>query len=572
MPQGWDSYGQPEEDWWIRQVQEGIAFRRKHAREPEWRKWRNWYRGEWPRGVLPTNVYFKMLRTLVPRVYYRNPSVSITPTLPGIEAMLLAKLLERSDNKLLDLMGVKGQMKRAVQLAIMFGTSVPMLGFGAQFTPTPEPLDTRAPEGRSKRYRNRVEYNSLVHPNAPWFLTAHPGDVVFPDKCATWEEARWICLTTRRSSHDLANDGRLKNNKDLPEGGKGSNLIYDGGPGRMVADGVRVWIIRDKKTGKVFCMAPDGGGGKKILACEDDALQIDGGLPAYPLVFNVDDEAIWGVPDSQIIGPQQTEINEIRSLIMRHRRAALVKMLYEEGMIEPDEIDKMTDDDVRAAIKVKNINGVRDLPAPQIPEALLTSEELVAQDVQEILGLGTNQFGEYAPGSADRSATEANIVNQATQIRVDERRDTCADLITAFVSDMNVVLMENWSEEQVEQVVGPAGVPIWIKFRPDMLREGHYVVKVDPDTALPQTKAIREQKAVQGYGLLSQNAFINKQALTEWLLNEMWGVDADSLMLNPIMHTSPDNQMSVPQAVQHLSGIPVGKGNGTQPPEANLLQ
>lgn len=570
MSQGWER-GKPDPGWWINEIHKGLNFRKKYTKEVEWSKWRKWYRGEWPRGVLPTNIYFKMLRTLVPRVYYRNPSVSVTPTLPGIEQMLFAKLLERADNKLLDLMGVKGQMKRAVQLSIMFGTSVPMMGYGAQFAPTPEALSTEAPEGRSRRLRDRVEYNSLIHPNTPWFLTAHPGDVVFPDKCALWEDARWVCLMTRRSAADLAADPRFPGAKDLPDGAKGSSLVYDGGPGRVVPDGVRFWIIRDKKTQQVFAMAPDADDEHKILLQDDDLLQVDGGLPAYPLVFNIDDESIWGVPDSQIIAPQQVEINEIRTLIMRHRRISLAKLLVEVGTIEPDEASKLTDDNVAPVVFLKNINAVKELNPGQIPPALLTSEQLAAQDVQEILGLGTNQFGEYAPGSADRSATEANIVAQATQIRVDERRDTCADLLTQFVTDMNHVIMEHWTEEQIAPVTGPAGVQIWLKYQPSMLRQGHYDVKIDPDTSVPLTKQIREAKANQLYALLfMKNPLINPQALTAFLLNETYGVEADFIMNNPLLQTTPSNPMSVPEAAGRIAEMqahfPTPQPEGGAPP------
>ena len=559
MSQGWNGT-KPDADWWIKAVHAGMRFRKKYAREAEWSKWRRWYRGEWPRGILPTNVYFKMLRTLVPRVYYRNPSVSITPTLPGMEQLIFAKLLERADNKLLDLMGVKGQMKRAVQLTIQFGTSVPLLGFGAQFTPTPDEISTEAPTGESRKMKRRVEYNSLVHANAPWFLTAHPRDIVFPDNCETWEDARWFCLLTKRTAEDLKDDPRFKHTENLPESGKGSSLPYDGGPGRIVQEGVRVWIIRDKKTQQVFALAPDGDADNQILYQDDDELQIDGGLPAYPLVFNVDDEAVWGVPDSQIIAPQQVEINEIRTLIMRHRRIALVKLLVEEGAIEPDEAQKLVDDDVGGVVKVKNINTVRELAPQPVPPALLESEKLVAQDVQEILGLGTNQFGEYAPGSADRSATEANIVAMATQIRVDERRDTCADLLTSVVSDLNQIILSHWTTEQVTDVIGPGGVQIWVKYTPQMLREGHYEVKVDPDTSLPLTKQVREARATQFYGIAKDNPLIDPWKLTMMWINEIYGGDAGDVMRSPVMNTSPQNPMSPQEAASHLQALPAPKG------------
>jgi hypothetical protein len=327
---------------------------------------------------------------------------------------------------------------------------------------------------------------------------------------------------------------------------------------------VRVWIIRDKKTQQVFAIAPDGDAENQVLYQEDDELQINEGLPAYPLIFNTDDEVIWGVPDSQIIAPQQIEINETRTLIMRHRRIALVKFLVEEGAMEPDEASKLIDDDVGAVVRIKNINMVRELAAAQLPPALLQSEQLIAQDVQEILGLGTNQFGEYAPGSADRSATEANIVAMATQIRVDERRDTCADLLTDFINDLHVVMFRHWQQEMVEAIVGPAGVPIWIQFTPQMLAEGQYLVKVDPDTSLPRTKEVREQKSDLFYDRAKMNPLINPVELTRFWLNEQYGIDADTVMLNPAMNTSPQNPMSPQQAVQHLQQLP--KPNGAAGP------
>lgn len=563
VTQGWEK-GKPDFEWWQRAVQEGITYRKEMTHEEDWDKWRGWYRGKWPPGILPTNIYFKMIRTLVPRVYYRNPSVSVTATLPGIEQMLYAKLLERADNKLLDLMSTKQQMKRAVQLAVMFGTSVPMMGYGAQFSHTPEELTTEAPEGGTKRMVNRVEYHSLVHPDTPHLLTEHPGNIVFPKKCASWEEARWICQLTRRPVGDLKADKRFKNTENLPEvGSKGGSIRYDGAPGTVLPEGVRLWIIRDKKTQQVFVLAPDGDEGAKVLYQEDDELQIDGGLPAYPLVFNTDDESVWGVPDSKIIEPQQTEINECRTLIMRHRRISLVKFLVEQNAIDPDEASKLIDDDVGAMVKVKNVGMVKELTPAQIPTALLQSEQLTAQDVQEILGLGTNQFGEYAPGSADRSATEANIVNQATQIRVDERRDTCADLLVNFVSDMNQVIVKHWDRDIVESVIGPGGVEIWIKFQPQELRQGHYVTKIDPDSSVPLTKQVREQRAVQGYTLFKDNPMIDPFKLTQMTVNEVYSGDVMDL-IKEMGNTSPGNPMSVPQAAQRLQGI--GAANGQAGP------
>lgn len=560
MADGYTSAGKPIPEWWIREIHKGKSFRRLYAHEDSWPQWRKWYRGEWSPSILPSNVYFKMMRTLIPRVYYRNPSVSITASIPGVENMLFAKIIERADNKLLDILGVKAQMKKAVQNGCMFGLGALRLGYGAEFTPTPDDLSTDAPDVGSARVRKRVEYNDLVHPNMPWILSAHPGSVIFPDKCVDIHSARWVAFESVRSYEDVKADPRLTNTADLMPGVSDGHLVTRSSSNR-VTDGVVLWEVRDKKTGLVFVLAPHAINTRvddKCLFISEDDMQINGRVPCYPLIFNNDDEVIWGISDSQIISPQQGEVNEIRTQIRNHRRIAIAKILAEAGAITPDEKSKLIDGNAGAVIEVKNMAAIKEMNPMQIPAALIEAEGIISSEVQQLLGLGVNQFGEYAPGSADRSATESNIVNAATQIRVDERRDACADLLTDIVNDMNHVIMEHWDSEMVVDIVGPAGVPIWLKVQPSEMKSLAYNIKVDPDTSLPLTKGLREQKAVQTYGILKTNPLINPIELTRFLLSEMYGVDQDALMLNPAMNTSQQNPMTPEQAGQHIGQLPQG--------------
>ena len=573
MPQGYKADGAVDVPWWIEQVTKGKSFRKIAAFEDRWPAWRRWGRGEWDKGILPSNVYFKMVRTLVPRTYFRNPSVSITQTKPGLEYMLLAKLLERVDNKLIDIMGVKEQMKRAVLNATMFGTGFIRRGYGAEFTPTPADISTEGPDVGGRKRQLRVEYNDLIKADQPWALSAHPGDMILPEYCTDMHSARWVCYETTRSTQDLMDDPRFEDKGGLQEGlapKSAGSMVHQ--PGGRKAKGTVVWEIRDKKAGLVFVLAPYQNNSQqpdaKPLYEEEDRLQRNGRLPAYPLIFNSDDEVVWGIPDSIIIEPQQVEANEVRTQLKYHRRALLKKMLIQKGMMTPDEMSKLlSDDNVDIGILVGDINGVKPLEAGNLPPGLIEMGQLISQEVQEQLGLGVNQFGEYAPGSADRSATEANIVNQATAIRIDERRDTSADLITLLVSDMNDDIAEYWSEEMIVDIAGPAGRPIWLKAQPELLRDGHWDVKVDPDSSIPLTKQYREQKAMQMYAaFFGKNQFVDPQELTHFVLNEAYGVDADAILANPAMNTSPQNPMTPQQAAQHLQQMPQGAGQQPQSP------
>lgn len=560
MADGYTKTGLIDTKWWDTQIAKGKNFRKQYAREENWEMWRRWLRGQWSAGNMPSNLYFKIARTFIPRVYYRNPSVSITPSKPGDENMLLCKLIERADNKLIDQMRLKESMKRAVLHAFMFGTGGLRLGYGAEFTPTPDDLGTVAPDAGGKRRRKRVEYNSLVHPNMPWVLPAHPGSVIVPDGCPDINAARWYCYEQYRDVDDLKQDTRFKHTETLGEAtGDSKMLSARAMQGDRSRSGVLLREVHDKKTQTVFVYAPYANQKTprdRILFEADDDLQHHGRLNLYPLVFNQDDEVFWGVPMSQILMPIQLEKNETRTAIMRHRRVSIAKMLYNKGNITPDELSKLIDGNANGAIQVNDINGVKEFAGIQIPTGLMEEDALMDREAQEMMGLGVNQFGEYAPGSADRSATEANIVSQATQIRIDENRDACADLLVDLTTDMNHVIIDQWTADIVIDVLGPAGVPIWVKFHPQMMREAEYDMHVDPDTSLPLTKQYRESKATQAYAILKTNPLINPNELTRWWLNEMYGTFADSLMMNPAMNTSPDKPMELGQAAQSLRGMP----------------
>jgi len=170
-----------------------------------------------------------------------------------------------------------------------------------------------------------------------------------------------------------------------------------------------------------------------------------------------------------------------------------------------------------------------------IPKDLFLAEENVLHDARETVGFSRNQFGEYKPGSADTTATEARIVAMASEIRVDERRDMVADLMVDVVSDMHNIIFSEWKEPQVVDIAGPQGVQLWVEFTGDMLRHGTYEVKVDPDSSVPETKAVREQKAIQTYQILMQNPTIATNPLaiaeiTRFLMREMNNVGLDDLM------------------------------------------
>jgi len=529
MSNGYLGGGKPDIEWWLTQIRRGIAYRKKYTKQTEWDRWRRYYRGEWPSGVLPINLFFRMLRTIVPKIYFRNPSISIQPAKPGVEQQTFARLIERIDNKMIRTMRVKQQIKMITHQAWMFGTGVGKRGFGEEFHPAPDMMS--AAEAPVAKKGQRVEYHNAVRGGMPWFLENPTGDFIVPTGSRNFAECRWYASWYRRALDDLKEDPRFRHTATLI-GSQQSSY-----PNRAAAvdpereNMIDLVEVRDTATKKAFVIAPYGGPDKKLLLSEDDSLQVNNRVPFYTVVFNPDDEVCWGVPDSVILEPQQLEINEIRTLAMKHRRLSILKILAKRNAIKKEEWEKLLNGTVAAIVEVDGeLGDVDHFQVADIPPGLTRAANEVMEDVRENMGFSRNQFGNYAEGSADRTATESRIVDAASEIRVDERRDTIADVLVDLFEDIHVDIFDRWSTDLVVQVMGPEGIPLWVAFKPAMLKSAEYELKIDPDSAVPETKEVRTQKALITYERLKTNPLIDPELLTQYLLHEMHGVQFDNMM------------------------------------------
>lgn len=516
----------PDADWWMEQIKAGEAYRKKTAYEQQWKVWRDYYRGEWDKTIMPVNLFFTLMRTTVPRIYFRNPTISIVSAKPGMENMAFAKMLERIDNKLLRQMKFKKHMKRCIQDSFMFGTGFGKIGFGGLYSSainSEEDIVITDPKGR------RVEYFADVQESMPWFNRVSPGSMVLPHGLGEFDKSRWIAEKIIRPVEDVRADPRMENTKGLH-----GNKLLDTPTALSIQrpeNLVELYEVRDLKTGKVFVIAPDKDD-DKVLLFEDDTFQRGGSFPYFPLVFNEDDERFWGIPDSKILEPYQLELNETRTQIMKHRRLTLVKILVKQGSMKEEEIEKLISEDVAAVAFIQGDidKTVKLIQNSTIPPELFAMADRISQDVRETIGFSRNQFGEFNSRSGDTTATEASIVQQASEIRVDERRDMVADIVVDVVERMHLIIFEHWDQEQIIDVVGPGGVPIWVRFRGELLKRGRYNVSVDPDSSVPETRALREQKALQLYQVLRSNPIIDPVKLTQYMLRELRGVAFDDMM------------------------------------------
>jgi len=544
--------GAPDVTWWLDQIRNGIEYRKECTHQSEWAKWRKWYRNDWPKGVLPVNLFFRMLRTTVPRIYFRNPAISVLATKTGVDQAVFAQLIERVDNKLVRSMDMKNQMKRIIHNTWMFGTGAGKLGWGAEFTPTPEQFDTSAPEQFQADIRRKIEYNSNVQANMPWFMSVHTGSLIVPKGLMQFSGTPWVAMWIRRAVDDVQADPRFKNVKNIHStAGQGNGIpTHATSTSEGLKDEIDLVEIRDMRTGKVIVLAPYAS--DRVLFFGDDELQNNSRPNIYPVVFNPDDEQFWGVPDSVILEPQQLELNEIRTLEMKHRRISLVKILYKKGALQPSQVEQLLSGDVGAGIQIDGeLSDLEVMETGHVPQSLYSASAEVQADVRDGMGFSRNQSGEYSAQKSHNAPTavEARIVQAASEIRVDERKDALADVLVAVFEDANELCFSKWTDDQVAQVMGPDAIPVWVAFKPAMLRAAKYELNIEPDSTLPETQDMRESKAVNMYNILKQNPLIDPQLLTQYLLREMHGVDYDHMIKSA-------QQMQQQVAANAAAGVP----------------
>jgi hypothetical protein len=504
---------------WQERIRNGQRFQLQFANANKWHMYKRYYRHEFNGKVIPVNLYFSLLRSMVPQIYFKNPSVTVTPRRPGLQAELNARIVQELDNWLLQELMTKSEMKKMIADAFFTGTSAGFIGYDSEYGLDPTKLDPTNQFSLTQFDRKgfRTEYNANVNPGMPWFLRARPEDVIWPWGTESAQNAEWVALRVFRPLEDVKADPKYSNTKDLtgtfvplrsqPEGG-----IHRGVPEHQGLERDRVWTeifqIHDVRTGKILAVTMDH---DKFLRNQRDDLQIDG-LPVETLSFNPDPDFIYGVPDSRIIEPQQLELNEIRTQAMKHRRIEVIKAIVKKGLMSEEEIQKMTDEQVMGVLQIDaETSSLRESVITFTPNAsgiladLGVAAEQIRADVREMVGFSRIAQGEFQ-GKTHISATETQAVFRSLNIRLDERRDMMADLLTRVVRRFNQIIFTQWNEERVSRVIGPDGAQWWLKYKGTEIKD-EYNLKVTPEEgpeADTETKFSMAERAAVAWAQLNQ--------------------------------------------------------------------
>ncbi|MEM4722129.1 MAG: hypothetical protein QXT73_08735 [Candidatus Methanomethylicaceae archaeon] len=543
--------------FWSKQIELGKRYREQCLPEQKVKKWYEWYRGDVKGGGL--NRIYSFGRSMIPRVYFRNPGIAVVPRKPEYAAT--AAIVEAVDNWLIDEIGLKGTLKRACIHAYLAGVGPIKLGYDSEFGFVPDLAvlpDSESPTQVHKDdVERRIEYRVGVKPGMPWAIDVHPLDIIVPWGATTFDNIPWIAHLVVRSLSDVKADAKYRNTEELKGGVKPDLMKYFPTMDlRVPEDHVLLVEIRDLKHQRVIVLCEN-----RVLLDEEDVLQVEG-LPYEFVVFNLDVERCWGIPDAKMIESEQEELVEIKEQIRKHRKLSLLKFLVQKGAMSRENIEKLLDEEGPTVLEVEAPpRTVLETLSAHVPPDLYRELMEIMADMRETIGFSRNQAGEFVAPVTPRTATEVMAVREAMEIRSDERRDILADVFTRIVRKLNQFIFKFWTTERVARVVGPEGKEYWVKFTGEELA-GEYDFAVYPEQAYPISRVTRFQQALQLMQMFRGDPLIDQEGLRKLVLEQV--VWADPRVRKLLVRPAPPGMVpGVP--LPPVMGIEEAEKRGVKP-------
>lgn len=545
---------------WLERINLGIKYKQKFSDCKEWPKWRSWYRNEFDEdgncADYSVNRIFSYIKSMIPRIYFRTPSICVTAARPEYAAH--ARVVEGLDNWMVRETKVKKALKSAILDACQTGIGSLKLGYDSEFGFA---MEQAIGENKSTvtqvgvKDGDRVEYNSNIQPGMPWVSAVRPDDIITPWGYTDPESLPWIAHAIIRPVEDVKQDQKyyqnarlsLKGGFSISEDKTRSNSLWKDGDSNNYC---LLWEIRDFKRKRMIVICED----RILLECED-TLQIDGSNYEF-IIFNEDRERFWPISDIKQLAPQQIEMNETRQYARKARKQMLLKFLYQKGAITQDNLDLLLSSDIEDAsagveVNTENIlSAVHVLqPTTSLTDALIREFQQLDADMREVMGFSQNQMGEFVPFH-NKTKGEADIVDESSNLRSDERRDVVADVLSNVVRKFNQYVFTFWDKPRVMEIVGLDGLQYWVEYTGQQLKS-EYLLVINPETGQPVSRALRQQVAQNMFAMFNQDPLIDQFGLRRLVMQQTDLIDPgyqNLVRMDPNMAMQPQaqpNQMGI---------------------------
>ena len=240
--------------------------------------------------------------------------------------------------------------------------------------------------------------------------------------------------------------------------------VREGNDGRSCC----VWEVYNRKDGLVYTLCdgyPDF-----LREPASPEVYTDRFWPWWPLTLNETDHETMVFPpsDVKLIRDMQMDYNRGRQGIREHRRAARPKTVVAAGMVDQEDLEKLSNHPDNAIIELNGLQPgqkVEDLlqafRGPPIDPNLYEVEQTFT-DMMRVSGIQDANIGATSGGP---SATQSNIAEASRATAMGSNIDDIDDLLSGIARTGSQILLQECSVDTVKRIVGEGAV--W----PDMSRQ-----------------------------------------------------------------------------------------------------
>ena len=409
---------------WMGRIKRSLKVRDQVRDEQNWKRIHDEYKGRYllssgGQKAPPINLVYGYVHTAIPRIYFRDPHMTINPK--GGQSVQGARILELSVGYIFRELNLKLQILRLLMDAFLFGHG--WLKFG--YIGTMGQTECEAPDESSEYIKDEEIFVSYV----PY------EDVVFDVSLSQDppHDCRWLAhriikpLAEVKADPKYSNTGRLRGNVSVRDtrGEKIEDTTKDGD-----LDLFEFWEVHDKDTNMIYVVCDQT---DKYLREGPNTYEMKG-FPFSMLKFNPVPGEPYPLSDIFIIEAQILERVKLRAAQINHIKRWSRQLSVEEGAMTKEEMEKFAQGvDGTVTQRKRGSQPPAPIQYADIQAESFQIDSLIQQDIDAVIGQN-----ETDRGGAAKTDTNTKFELQAQQAGTSVRQAQRQDLLEDFLEEVTM--------------------------------------------------------------------------------------------------------------------------------------
>jgi len=383
-------------------------------------KFRNKILPTWAHAI-ETNLTKPIVDAMLPNLIYRTPKINFRPgrEIVPVEVQQQALTIENDINAIQVELRLDQEYKRATKDALILGDGFIKYGlttdsdsdiddyaFPAPYIKRASPWDVGIDPGCRESNLDDAEYIYFRNLIPLWRAQRS-------NKFKNKEKLKGVAISQFLPQHLQENEGSRKNTESFEY-----CALYE----LWVRENNMVYILDDEGT--IFDEFPW-------------PYDLEGKFPLVHISFNHVPDEFYCMGEPEHLETLQLEASEKRTQQLNHTRRFNRKYRVSPDMAKDDKEKLTMGDDGTVVTSREPVDVIADAP---LQADILSEIGMVMSEAKEVSCVSAYQRGGSEPGVY--TATEANMIGQAHNIRVEERRQEVADAISTGARILYNVMKE----------------------------------------------------------------------------------------------------------------------------------